>query len=95
MFAIFLTVAWCSLQRAKADEENSDHQQKPPPYMLMLTIHTPGQQPDHHRNIPMKNLDECWDSAKEFMNESIPKGMIGISAACGKSFTAEDQDTPS
>lgn len=64
---------------------NADEEEARPPFLLMMTVHVPGNKPDSHRNMPMKSLDECWESAKAFVEGmTVPEGAVGISAACGK-----------
>ncbi len=94
-FLFFITIAmiigWSSMVRAQEDEGPAPGG-KIPPFMLMLTVHTPGRQPDQHRNMPMKSLEDCWEQAHTFMeNTEVPEGMVGISAACGKSASHEQK----
>ena len=91
--ALLLAVGFCS--QAHAQEEREMPHAKPPPYMLIMTIHTPPGQKDAYRHIPQKNLNDCFEQAKTFVTEAkIPEGAIGISAACGKSLTSEEPDPP-
>jgi hypothetical protein len=54
---------------------------------LIITLITAGDKPDIQRMKPVASIEECWVSAKKFvemtLDESMKKaGIIGLAAAC-------------
>ena len=54
---------------------------------LVLTYVTPGRNtPDIREKLPMESLDECWESAQEFVNRGVPDNLksrvIATMAGC-------------
>jgi len=91
---ILLLLGFGYFSQAMAQEEEAPAG-KPAPYMLIVTVHTPPGHPDSRRMFPQKSLDSCWEQAKEFVQESeIPEGGFAISAACGKSIAAKNEEHP-
>lgn len=58
--------------------------------LLVLTIITPPDAPDIVRKMREPSIEKCWEDAKAFIEQGVPRnvsGGLGIAAACAVTET--------